>query len=133
MHRIHDDEYSDDAKESDFKGSIQKEISVKSRHQISIPDICSDAVKNNCFPPTGFLNSSIAFASHVVKCSSLASSIEESSTAAPAARIQSPHAHAGSAYDGSRSRSGLLQCARVHIRAGEAHVLRRGEVHAVEG
>uniref|UniRef100_B3NZL8 GG17338 n=1 Tax=Drosophila erecta TaxID=7220 RepID=B3NZL8_DROER len=91
MHRIHDDEYSEDAKESDFKGSIQKEISVKSRHQISIPDICSDAVKNNCFPPTGFLNNSIAFASHVVKCSSPASSIDESSSTAQ--HEPSPHMH----------------------------------------
>ncbi|XP_016975716.1 forkhead box protein P1 isoform X1 [Drosophila rhopaloa] len=91
MHRIHEDEYSEDVKESDFKGSIQKEISVKSRHHISIPDICTDAVKSNCFPQTGFLNSSIAFASHVVKCSSPASSIDESSSTAQ--HESNPHMH----------------------------------------
>jgi len=91
MHRIHDDEYPEDVKDSDFKGSVQKEISVKSRHQISIPDICTEAVKNNCFPPTGFLNNSIAFASHVVKCSSPASSIDESSSTAQ--HESNPHMH----------------------------------------
>ncbi|KAH8280891.1 hypothetical protein KR054_003590 [Drosophila jambulina] len=92
MHRIHDDEYSEDAKEADFKGSIlQKEISVKPRHQLSIPDICSDAVKNNCFQPASFLNNSIAFASHVVKCSSPASSLDESSSTAQ--QEPNPHMH----------------------------------------
>ncbi|KAH8242649.1 hypothetical protein KR032_000860 [Drosophila birchii] len=92
MHRIHDDEYSEDAKEADFKGSIlQKEISVKPRHQLSIPDICTDAVKNNCFQPSSFLNNSIAFASHVVKCSSPASSLDESTSTAQ--QEPNPHMH----------------------------------------
>ncbi|XP_001965926.3 forkhead box protein P1 isoform X2 [Drosophila ananassae] len=87
MHRIHDDEYSEDVKESIH----QKDISVKSRHQISIPDICTDAVKNNCFQQSSFLNTSIAFASHVVKCSSPASSLDESTSTAQ--HEPNPHMH----------------------------------------
>ncbi|XP_046865977.1 forkhead box protein P1 isoform X1 [Drosophila willistoni] len=95
MIRIQDDEYSEDIKESDPEETThQKELAIKSRFQLSLPsDICPDNTKNNCFQPGGFLHNTISYASHIVKCSSPASSIGESQTTAQFAAASSHNIH----------------------------------------
>ncbi|XP_041449621.1 uncharacterized protein LOC111075397 isoform X12 [Drosophila obscura] len=80
MLRRHDEHFSKDIKDSGHEGAVQQEEHEdrERRYHISLPDICTDNVKNTCFQQSGFLNNTISFASHVVKCSSPISSFDES-------------------------------------------------------
>ncbi|XP_062121673.1 uncharacterized protein LOC133835663 isoform X1 [Drosophila sulfurigaster albostrigata] len=80
MLRIPEEEYPEDNKASPQIEKLHpKDAPGKSRYHMPLsPDICSDPIKNSCFPKAGFLNNAMPYAAHVIKSSSPASSTGES-------------------------------------------------------
>ncbi|XP_034486248.1 forkhead box protein P1 [Drosophila innubila] len=80
MIRIPEEEFPEDNKESpQIEKLHQKDTPGKSRYHMPMsPELCPDAMKNNCFPKGGFLNSALPYATHIIKSSSPASSMGES-------------------------------------------------------
>ncbi|XP_033244701.1 uncharacterized protein LOC108154148 isoform X8 [Drosophila miranda] len=85
MLRILDEDFSKDIKDSGHEGVVQQEEQEdkERRYHISLTDICTDNLKNTSFQQSGFLNNTISFASHIVKCSSPISSFDESISTGP--------------------------------------------------
>ncbi|XP_030379927.1 forkhead box protein P1 [Scaptodrosophila lebanonensis] len=72
MLQSHDDEFSEDLKESNLLGKLhQNDIIEKTRFNLSIAaDVCSNSTKNTSVSQTGFLNNTLPYGSQFAKSNS---------------------------------------------------------------